>query len=178
MIDAIGTYAYLSSTKEFDPSFLIKRTRPSRCLSFGYQSNRSIRNYVGRTSFIFDNYILASLDAFCERLLWRYAHASSFQRAQGVASIVLLIWNFYGRFYSSKLKIILFSFFFFLNKEFSLLPYKHNSVTFRISGSIKIFFIIKIKKIMIPMNFCYYIEEQKNILIYLIFAEQSYLIKS
>lgn len=71
-----------------------------------------------------------------------------------------------------------FFFFFFLNKEFSLLPYKHNSVTFRISGSIKIFFIIKIKKIMIPMNFCYYIEEQKNILISLIFAEQSYLIKS
>lgn len=67
---------------------------------------------------------------------------------------------------------------FFLNKEFSLLPYKHNSVTSGISGSINIFFIIKIKKIMIPMNFCYYIEEQKNILISLIFAEQSYLIKS
>lgn len=118
VIDAIGTYAYLSSTKEFEPSFLIKRTRPPRCLSFGYQSNRSIRNYVGRTSFIFDNYILASLDAFCERLLWRCAHASSFQRAQGVAPIVLLIWDSYGRFYSSKLKIIFFSLFSIKNFRF------------------------------------------------------------
>lgn len=118
VIDAIGTYAYLSSTKEFEPSFLIKRTRPPRCLSFGYQSNRSIRNYVGRTSFIFDNYILASLDAFCQRLLWRCAHASSFQRAQGVAPIVLLIWDSYGRFYSSKLKIIFFSLFSIKNFRF------------------------------------------------------------